>query len=209
MRPTRLMLVVAIAAIAATNMSCSEDDPPAQADREFVHRLSQNIEDARAAGATDEQIAVLELASETGEVTFDAYNEAVDRALRCMRESGVEVHDFGTIDHLGLRIRDYSVPAEAEEADRREPLPGVPVHRCLAEHSFWVELAYQVQPKSLEAQEAHFEQYRPAIIDCLAEQGIEVDRDLSQEEMATEFGRDEQERNIYGRCLDETGYSRS
>lgn len=39
------------------------------------------------------------------------------------------------------------------------------MHRCVAEHSFWVERAYQLQPSSIEAQEAYFEQFREPLLE--------------------------------------------
>jgi len=104
------------------------------------------------------------------------------------------------------------VPAEDEEVDQREPMPGITVHRCVAEHSIWVEFAYQDQPASVEARAEHFNQYRDAILDCLANYGVEVDVDASEAmteaELNAEFQRAGERRDTYGRCLDETGYSR-
>lgn len=206
---TRIQTVLVVAAaVVATSVSCSGGEPEG-VDPEFAQRLDRDLERAQEAGASTEQLAILREAQETGEISFDVYNEAIDAALRCARESGVAVHDGGTFDHLGLTIRNYSVPYG--DADQREPLPSITVHRCVAEHSFWVERLYQLQPASLEAQEAHFEQFRDAIVECLAGYGIEVAADLSHRELSSQFrgGPDDEDAQIYGRCLDETGYSRS
>jgi hypothetical protein len=201
-----VMLGVALMG-AAASVACSSGEPQGRAEQE---PLGGNIRAARDAGATEEQVAVLAAAREAGEVTFEAYSEAVDRALRCMREASIDVFDGGTIEHLGLLMRSYSVPAEAEEADSREPMPGITVHRCVAEHSIWVEFAYQLQPASVEAQDAHFDRYREAIFGCLAERGVEVDpalREVATEaELAAEFRRDPDRRDTYGLCLSDVGY---
>jgi hypothetical protein len=51
------------------------------------------------------------------------------------------------------------------------------VHRCIAEHSVWVEAAYTNQPSSVEAKEAYWEQHRDAIVACLRAEGIDVEGD--------------------------------
>lgn len=194
-------------AVAVASVACSDSQARESVDPEFTRQLDRDIESAQEAGATAEQVAILQEAQETGEITFEAYSEAVDRALRCARQAGVAVQGDSTIEHRGLRLRSYSVPVEA---DPREPLPGYPVHRCVADHSFWVERMYQLQPVSLEAQEAHYERYRSAIVDCLAEYGVEVEPDLSYEELSSQFrDPDDENTQTFGRCLDESGYSRS
>src|SRR5690606_8792850 len=156
-RVWRSALVVAVVA-AAASAGCAADEPADPADPEFAAMLDNELADARAAGASEEQIAILEEARRTGEIPFDAYNEAVDRALRCIRETGAEPFDGGIIEHDGIQMRNYGVPVDAEAAHQAEPRPGRTVHQCVAEHSFWVESAYQRQPSSVEAMEAYCDQ---------------------------------------------------
>lgn len=173
----RVLALVAAAMLAAAGAACSDDTQPQVAEGDFAQRLTNDIEGAEAAGATAEQIQILEEALRTGEISFEAYDEAINRALRCLREAGVAASDGGVADVAGVKLRSYSVPVDAEEADGREPVPGYSAHRCVAEHSFWVERAYQLQPASIEAQEAYYEQFREPFLECLREQGIELDPD--------------------------------
>lgn len=201
------MLAVAATLVAAT-AACFSDDPGEPVGSDLATGLEADIDRARIAGAGDTQVAVLEQAHHTGEMTFETYSEAIDRALRCAREEGAAVAHGTTIEHLGVQLRNYSISTET--TDEREPLPGITVHRCVAEHSFWVERWYQLQPVSLEAAEAHYERYRSAIVECLSSQDIAVEPDLTYEELSAQF-RDPQDESfhIFGRCLDESGYSRS
>lgn len=202
-----LFFAMAPAAACAGKADRSED--PTAADSEFVKRLGRDLVAAQEAGASEEQLAVLERARESGEVSFEEYSAAVGRALRCLREAGVAVQDHGVDSHQGLEKRSYSVPIEA--ADRRTPL-GYSVHRCVAEHSFWVERAYQLQPSSVEEKEAHFAEYRDAILDCLANNDIDVPdewAEASRADLNEAFRGDRQKQKVYGGCLHESGYSRS
>lgn len=175
-------LVATTTVVVATSAGCQSDESSGAID-EQDGLIASMVEDAEAANASPEQIAILAEAAEIGEVSFQVYSDAVDRALRCIREAGGRVEDNGTTESAGVRKRSYFVGVEAEEADPAEPLPGMSVHRCIAEHSFWVEMAYQNQPSSVEAREAAWEQHRDAIVACLRDQGIDVAGDERMSEL--------------------------
>src|SRR5262245_21838935 len=73
--------------------------------------LRADIDQARAADATPEQVEVLLTAFRTGVLTFEACGAAVDRALRCVREVGFRVLDDRTTTYQGLPVRLYSMPS--------------------------------------------------------------------------------------------------
>lgn len=147
---------MAIVALAVANAGCSSEDPPVGVDATFEYRVRD----------------FLEQALETGEVPIEVYNEAVDRAFRCLRDAGFEIEDWGLSDEqYGYPRREYGIPleVEADPAEMRELWPGsgVEEHRCFAEHSSWVQFAYDAQPSSTEAKEARFEPYREAVLECM------------------------------------------
>lgn len=169
----RSLALVAIVVV-ATSVACSSEKPPESADERFDRALAEFVQLAKEGEATPEQIAILEEAQQTGEVSFDVYSAAVDRALRCIRETGGQVDDRGAKERNGVPMRSYSVEASAEAANPAE-VAGMSVHRCLAEHSSWVEMVYQGQSSTVEAEDAHWEQFREPVVECLREQGIEID----------------------------------
>src|SRR5690606_15344920 len=95
-------LVVVIGLVVATT-ACSDQPQPAQVvDAEFARLVEDSVAQARAYGGSDEQIQILEAALETGQITFDVYNAAVDRALRCMREAGLRVGEDDVVEYRGI-----------------------------------------------------------------------------------------------------------
>lgn len=169
----RWAIVLVAGAVVVAGAACGSGDSSETTEESgWGHDLSTLIEDAEEAGATAEQIAILEEAQETGEISFEVYSEAVDRALRCVRETGGRATDRGIEERDGIRVRTYSVGAESEEANPAE-LWGMSNHRCIVEHSFAIEIAYQGQPSSVEAQEASWEERREAIVVCLHEEGFD------------------------------------
>lgn len=181
-------LLAAVACLMAVASACtngqSPDRPHQEADLEnekahdeFRRLLIRDIDIAQEAGAHTRQIAILEVALQSGEIAFAEYNGALDQMLRCITATGFDPTDLGIIESDGLRMRQYGVPAAAENADPREAIPGVTVHRCVVEHSYWVEIAYQVQPSSVRIKERYWEQFRDALIACYDEQGIDVEPD--------------------------------
>lgn len=112
-------LVVVIGLVVATT-ACSDQPQPAQVvDAEFARLVEDSVAQARAYGGSDEQIQILEAALETGQITFDVYNAAVDRALRCMREAGLRVGEDDVVEYRGIMQRIYGY-----EARRNVELPG-------------------------------------------------------------------------------------
>lgn len=180
-----MIALVAIALVVAASAACRSGD--SLEDVEDQHGWAKTIDtilqQAQAAGAGDEQMAILEEAQAAGEVPFEVYSDAVDRALRCIREAGGQAEDRGTSESEGVLKRSYGVGAETEAADPVEFLPGATVHRCIAEHSLWVEFAYQNQPSSVEAKEAFWEQHRDAIVACLRAEGVDVAGDEPMSEL--------------------------
>ena len=71
--------------------------------------VDQARADAKANGATEEQVALLEEAQQAGELSWEAYSASVDRFLRCVREAGLRVHTDEVDVHQGLMRRIYGV----------------------------------------------------------------------------------------------------
>jgi hypothetical protein len=85
----RVIALVAAAVAVAASAACGSGEPENAVDEESGWAIDTIIQQAQAVASTsDEQLAILEEAQETGEISFEVYSEAIDRALRCIREEG-------------------------------------------------------------------------------------------------------------------------
>jgi len=189
-RQTRSILVTAAVALTVLG-GCSvahsggreaDEGPAADRGAPWFASIQTDINDAKAADSSPEQIDALQNAWRTGELTFEAYSAAVDRALRCVREAGFRVFEDQVRVYQGLKMRLYSVQSRP---DAQEPA----VEGCIKRHSYYIERAYQLQPASLEARERHFARYRDALLDCLADAGVAVDRQMTMDEILRSVGK--------------------
>ena len=136
------------------------------------------VKRAQEGGADPSQIAILE----KGEVSYSDYEAAVNRSLQCMRDAGISVIDPVPDSSSGLTLLNYgwspNLPGMTE--DQGNALG----EDCLDRYSFWVEMLYQVQPSSVEAEELYFDQFRDAVVQCIRTNGGTVRDDATRDEAA-------------------------
>jgi hypothetical protein len=166
-----LVLCASLAACAPTSVAV----PSATTDG-----LADILAEARAYGSSDAQIAVLEHAVSVGEVTYDEYNGLLEDTFACFDDIGVSYTRLEDRELVpGFPIPDYEHTGIAGMPDE-EMLALVGV--CLFTYSEFVNMAYQTQPVVYEAQEAVARERLPLVIECLREQGVEIDDDASIDE---------------------------
>lgn len=133
-----LVLVTTIAVVVVTG-ACSSTHRAATPDIEtqYADRLVATVQEARSAGASPAQLAVLErAAAERRPVTLDEYRTAVQRTLSCLRDGGLRVAGPDERIDLGVTMLRYTygpserVP-EARVLDVADP--------SIATHSFAIE----------------------------------------------------------------------
>ncbi len=93
---------------------------------------------ARAAGASAEQVALLE----DGEVTFAEYEGAILAMVECARQEAIEVVVLGVDETGGFPRVNYAIPAEAPGLTEAEILSSV--DGCGRFHSERVEAVWQL-----------------------------------------------------------------
>lgn len=169
-----LSALAVLAAFAST--ACSGGEAPAPSKDGFAQHVRQILAEARAGGADDEQVALLERAEELGIVSYEDARVAATSALECMAGRGVtgEMKDM----HLpnGVTIPAYAVKAEREDAQQI-------MDDCSLQHDFWVNKLYQLQPSSMEANDAYIDAQRPVILACLADAGYPLAGDVSRDQL--------------------------
>lgn len=154
----------------------AETGPIVGADEAFTAFAAPILDDARAEGASDAQIALIERAIAEGEVTPALALEAIDNAFACLADAGSE----GTLNPVepGVELPEISYYYSAPPGVSEDLLDS-----CLTENSMWVEMMYQVQPKAIAVIDAKFEENREYLIECLRGFGRVIDDDAPVDEI--------------------------
>ncbi|MHA3946539.1 hypothetical protein [Cellulomonas bogoriensis] len=152
------------------------DDQPAEASG-WESAVAEAMERAREDGADDEQLEILE----RGEVTFEEYEAAVGRTIACLREEGIEVVDDEVVDLRGFPEIYYSY-ADATDGRSDEETDEIS-QACLRRHSLHVESLYRTSPQAEAAQDEQFAPRRDAVLECLRDNGVTIEGDVSRQEL--------------------------
>lgn len=141
-----------------------------------LDEAGESLRAARKGGADPWQIAILE----KGDVSYSEYESAVNRALTCMRDAGIDVLGPEVTSRTGLPQLHYgwSPQADGLTTDQGQLLGD----DCLNRYSYYVEMEYSVQPSSIEAMEQYFVKFRPAVVACLRENGGTVKDEPTRDE---------------------------
>ncbi|MCJ7827172.1 MAG: hypothetical protein MUP36_02900 [Demequinaceae bacterium] len=165
-----LLVVNLLAACSAGGAS-----PTVIADSELAFILAE----AQEAGASSEQIAVIELALAEGrQVTFEEYKEAMNRNFDCLRDLGVDVRDVEEIDHFGwIEITYFYGGLDEGTMTSLEPA----MDACMNDHVKWIDIVYQ---SSLDFSEmdAILQRFRPLMIECVNQEGAGLPADATLNE---------------------------
>ncbi len=145
----------------------------------FDERLGQAIDDARAGGAGEDQLAILERSRIAGEITLEDDRTAARATIACMIDSGVEAKYSEYTTNAGLLIPGY----EAAVSDTFPPPEEKIIDACDAQEFSWVSQVYQLQPSSQDLTDAHVEKQLPALRECLIENGVAVDEKTPKQEL--------------------------
>lgn len=118
---------------------------------------------------------------DSGDITFDKYQEALGRTFLCMREAGVDVIGTDVTEPRGFPEVRYSYSASSQ--GRSDEQTKDVADDCIYKHSFLVEQEYQTSPRALEAMDAQFRPFKDAIVDCIGKNGGKVDDPAGREEL--------------------------
>ncbi len=137
-----------------------------EAERAFHDFVVHARADAEAGGAGEEQLAILDEALTSNEITFEQAQEALNNFADCLDGVGLALTGIRVIDDQGFKTFDYRVQSGDEDAL---------MDACEAKTFRWVDMLYQTQPAARRAQDAKFEAALPGLIACLKEAGVPVD----------------------------------
>jgi hypothetical protein len=177
---------------------------PAPGPSNFAEYAQAVLDDARASGASEAQLAILERAVATGEISFEDASVANDATIECLVDAG------------------FTVSAQVDETVPGFPVPGFTAGRptsmtedqgdaslssCESRENFFVNMMYQTQPAADEAKWANFERVKTEFIACLQDAGLSVPGDATNDELvdlALDLAFDESSPNPVN-CLHEVG----
>ena len=155
------------------------------------------IEDAQSAGASSEQIALLQGAAESGALTLESLQEAIDATFACFDDAGLSHVQLPRENYQGIEVLPYTfgeVPGVSPEQSLAI------ADECIYRHSYFVEQAYALQPTSREAYDEYFEaNVRPRLIVCLQDLGLIGSGDFTNDELwqiAADFYAEEARQHV-------------
>jgi hypothetical protein len=189
-----LAALVATAALALAGCS-GDEDPVPEPTPTLDARL---LESAREGGASAEQLGVLQ----TGQVTFEQYQAAVNQTVDCMRDAGIDVIGDDVTQTRGFPEISYSFANSSAGRTAEQTL--AIADECIATHSMYIEQAYQLAPGSLEQQEAAFDPYRESMVQCVRDNGGDVADDATAADVLIAAAALEVETGVS--CTSQSGY---
>lgn len=196
-------LVASTCALLLTLAGCSADSP-APGPSNFAEYATSVLADAEASGASQAQLAILERAVATGEITFEDAAAANDATIACLLDAG-----FAVTKHTYNEVPGFPVPgfAAGRPLEMTEEQGHAVLGACEARENFWVNMMYQTQPSADEAKWANFERVKPQFVACLEGAGLTVPLDASNDDLvalALDLAFDDSLANPVN-CLHEVG----
>lgn len=131
--------------------------------------------------ASEEQLAILERAREAGVLDEADVQSALERTFQCFESADITYSQ--TIDqNMGLPLPAYTFGG-GNDAAPDGPWVGV-ADACINANSFYVEMAYQNQPRAIDIQEAWFAANgRDQVVACLKANNWDFDEDAWWQEL--------------------------
>ena len=137
------------------------------------------LDKAEEQGYSEEQVAIVKRAVETGEVTFEDYKTSLSSALACVTDAGIYNEMYPVDESRGFPYIDYFI----QGTETGNPTADA----CIREDFEAIEALYQMQPSSVDAENSRFEKaLDEQIMPCLDKLGLAFDTDgLSADEKWT------------------------
>jgi hypothetical protein len=173
----RKFAIALVAALALCGCTGDESPPTASPSDSFSQQVAQARTEAEEAGSAADQLAVLDNAAKTGEVTMEELLTLRAAYAECLTAGGFELIDHGTTTDRGYPYPDYAIKvAEGAGSDTTY------MDQCAVQHFQWADMLYQSQPMAVEGQDRQFDERRPQFEACLRDKGVDVPQDLTRDE---------------------------
>jgi len=185
-------------AVSACAACSSSDDAQSNADKS-AEALSGELAQARAAGVDQSQLDVLAATS----IAFEQYKSSMDRALDCMRESGLQVVNSDVVRSNGQDIINYSVGAGTVAEDQAQAVQA----DCYKRFAQYVDEYWQTStPQGLAYEERRAAALSDPLSSCLDSYGVDVAADASFHDLVVAASKHAQAKQDED-CLSDVSYS--
>jgi hypothetical protein len=162
--------------------TADEDVATSAAGTSWELALDAILEDARAGGAGQRQIEVLETARAAGSLEYETVVDLTHDTFACFEAAGIGYRELPGWERApGWTIVQYSFSAEAPGLTEAQVL--ALADACMAEHSRFAEFVLQDAALHQEARDERMRAHLPTILACLADNGVHVDADATLDEV--------------------------
>lgn len=177
----RALVVLAAVGVAGCGTT-DEDAATSAAGTSWELALDAILEDARAGGAGQRQIEVLEAARAAGALEYETVVDLTHDTFACFEAAGIDYQEYPGEERVpGWTIVRYSFSAEAPGLT--EPQVMALADACMAEHSMFAEFVLQDAALHQEVRDERMRAELPTILACLADNGVQVDADATLDEV--------------------------
>lgn len=156
------------------------------------------------AGASDAQTAILRTAASEGrDVNEEDYRQATEAAMQCTRDTGLT----GPVDlSEGFNQGGIYLSIGVVVADPEDQVVLDAMAACERDEQDFVESAYNSRSQAVQWLDDLFQQLKPAFLECLRGQGVEVDDSATLDEILDLDYRENADAPIGGTCVAQTGF---
>ncbi|MBX9246715.1 hypothetical protein ICW40_18150 [Actinotalea ferrariae] len=157
------------------------------------------VTEAQDGGASENQLSILRQAVEEGMLDVEGARAAARAVVQCFQDNGLEAKLVESTTDTGTARPDYQV----------EVLPGMSdadlnatIKACEDAEFTWVNIAFQMQPSTQQAQIDYINSKEDQLRACLEDAGIQTDPEANGYELAQQAV---QTPASTGGCLEEAG----
>lgn len=173
-------LTISILALGACSAAPKPEAPAKETPAlTFAQQVDRAIADAKAGGASESQLAVLEQAKREGDLSFEAAKAAMTSTVDCISAAGVDVEYSESAPRAGRTTPGYTAHLGTDDDGARMQV----VESCDIQESFWVNWLYASQPSAQEAYDSYLLDHQDEFIACVKEAGVRLDDNPTADEL--------------------------
>jgi hypothetical protein len=177
----RWIALVGIATLLTLTACAASSLPAPSSTLPFAETYALILAEAKAGGASDEQMADIETYIDGRPIPFSVVKGALERTFSCFEASELEYTDLTRETYPGFFKYDYFVRPRVGIADEATRLIA---NECQDREVSFIGALYENQPGILAARDREFQQKRPELIECLRAHGEIVDDDATTDEIS-------------------------
>lgn len=169
-------LVLVSLALSLAGCATSSGDAPLTNAVGFDSLITGIVEEARAAGASEEQMRLLQEAADRGIVSPEVMRQAITNLADCVTSVGLGFEWGEETGPRSLPFMNYGISVPSGTSEEL-------MDNCETLESRYVSAAYQLQPAMDTARRDLISDNLPDVIACLQSAGVEIDANATVDEV--------------------------